>query len=302
MIFSELYSAYYTTVARILETALQGDVTEKKLQQQVVQNAFSESILTILPALKSNRWPLLKKDLTPVVEHIPTMPLTLLQKQWLKAICEDPRIRLFGEALPDLADVEPLFTREDYRIFDQYSDGDPYEDESYIRHFRLIRDAIRHRSPIRIVLPGRAGGEAWIRLIPTGLEYSMKDDKIRILAEGCKFRQFNLGRVLRCADYTGPGPWTQHPPEPRTKELTLRITDWRNTMERALLHFAHFEKQAERLEGNQSLLHLKYDESDETEMVIRILSFGPLVQVLAPDALAQLVRDRLKKQMAWQLR
>lgn len=65
MIFSELYSAYYTTVARILETALQPGATEKDLQQQVLQNAFSESILTILPALKSGRWPLLKKDLTP---------------------------------------------------------------------------------------------------------------------------------------------------------------------------------------------------------------------------------------------
>ena len=52
MIFSELYSAYYTTVARILETALQPGATEKDLQQQVLQNAFSESILTILPALQ----------------------------------------------------------------------------------------------------------------------------------------------------------------------------------------------------------------------------------------------------------
>lgn len=301
MIFSELYSAYYTTVARIIEAAFQPGVTEKELQQQVLQNAFSESVLTILPALKSGRWPLLHEDLSPVLEHIPTMPLTLLQKQWLKAICEDPRIRLFGMALPDLEDVEPLFTREDYRIFDQYADGDPFEDEAYILHFRLIRDAIRTRSPIRIVLPGRTGGEAWIRMIPTGLEYSMKDDKIRILAEGCKFRQFNLGRVLCCDYYTGPGPWTQNPPEPRRSELTLRITDWRNAMERAMLHFAHFEKQAERLEGNQYLLRLKYNEDEETELIIRILSFGPCVQVLEPASLVEGIRNRLKAQMDCQL-
>ena len=34
MIFSELYSAYYNTVARIIETAFQPSVTEKDLQQQ----------------------------------------------------------------------------------------------------------------------------------------------------------------------------------------------------------------------------------------------------------------------------
>ena len=118
MIFSELYSAYYTTVARILEAALRPGTTERELQGLVQENAFSESVLTILPSLRSGKWPLLKDGLTPVVEHAPTLPLTLLEKRWLKAICEDPRVRLFGVELPELADVEPLFTREDYRIYD----------------------------------------------------------------------------------------------------------------------------------------------------------------------------------------
>ena len=144
MIFSELYSAYYNTVARIIETAFQPGVTEKELQQHVIECAFSESVLTILPALKSGRWPLLKKDLTPVLKHTPTMPLTLLEKQWLKAICEDPRMKLFGVEFPDLADVEPLFTRDHYRIFDQYADGDPFEDENYIKRFKLICQFVIH--------------------------------------------------------------------------------------------------------------------------------------------------------------
>lgn len=52
MIFSELYSVYYNTVARILTKALEPDITEKDLQQQVREHAFSESVMTILPALK----------------------------------------------------------------------------------------------------------------------------------------------------------------------------------------------------------------------------------------------------------
>lgn len=293
MIFSELYSAYYNTVARIIETAFKPGVTEKELQQHVIDNAFSESVLTILPALKSGRWPLLKKDLSPVLTHVPTMPLTLLEKQWLKAICEDPRVKLFGVALPELEDVQPLFTRDHYRIFDQYADGDPFEDETYIRHFRLIMSAIGKKRPIQVTMTNRLGKEVWVRLMPVGMEYSMKDDKIRVIAERCWFRTFNLGRITSCEYYTGSGPWRLPPPRENRVGLTLEITDERNALERVLLHFAHFEKRCERLDDNKYRLHLKYYENDETELVIRILSFGPYVQVQEPAHFVELIKKRL---------
>ena len=246
MIFSELYSVYYNTVAKIIEVAFNPEATEKDLQRCVMEEAFSESVLTILPALKSGKWPLLNEDLSPALLHKPTMPLTNLEKRWLKAISEDPRVKLFGVEFPDLDDVEPLFTRDDYKIYDQYSDGDPFEDEKYIKHFRLMFSAIRNNRPVRITMVNRHGKEVWVRFYPKGFEYSVKDDKIRILATGCKFKQFNLGRVVNCDFYNGYGPWREKPQVERRKDLTLLITDQRNALERAMLHFAHFEKQAER--------------------------------------------------------
>lgn len=302
MIFSELYSVYYNTVAKILTRALEPDVTEKDLQQLVVDHAFSESILTILPALKSGKWPLLKDDLTPVVNQAPTMPLTLLEKRWLKAIAEDPRIRLFGAQLPGLEGVEPLFTRDDYKIYDQYADGDSFEDETYIRHFRLILSAIKENRPVKITLVNRHGKEVRVRFYPKGFEYSLKDDKIRILATGCRFRQFNLGRVICCEYYTGTGPWRERPKAERRKDLTLLITDKRNALERSMLHFAHFEKQVERIDDEHYTLHLKYYENDETEMVIRILSFGPYVKVVEPESFVKLIKERLLSQKSCELR
>lgn len=302
MIFSELYSAYYTTVARIIETAFKPGTTEKDLQRHVLENAFSESVLTILPALKSGRWPLLKKDLTPVLTHVPTMPLTLLEKQWLKAICEDPRVKLFGEELPDLTDVEPLFTRDNYRIFDQYADGDPFEDENYIRHFRLILNAIREKKPVGITMVNRFGREIRVRLLPVGFEYSMKDDKIRVLAERCRFRTFNLARITGCEYYTGSGPWRLPPPREDRVSLTMEITDEHNALERVLLHFAHFEKQCERLSDDRYRLRLKYYENDETELVIRLLSFGPYVQVTEPAQMVEQIIKRLELQKSCGLR
>lgn len=41
-----------------------------------------------------------------------------------------------------------------------------------------------------------------------------------------------------------------------------------------------------------------YNKSDETEMVIRILSFGPLLRVQEPAGFIELLRKRLQKQLA----
>ena len=63
-----------------------------------------------------------------------------------------------------------------------------------------------------------------------------------------------------------------------------------------MLHFAHFEKQAERAGDGAYLVRIRYDKDDETEMEIRILSFGPMVEVLGPDDFRGRITERLKRQ------
>ena len=74
------------------------------------------------------------------------------------------------------------------------------------------------------------------------------------------------------------------------------MTDQRNALERVLLHFAHFEKTAERVEGERYLVTVHYDKEDETEMVIRLLSFGPMVKVVEPETFVDLIKQRLYEQ------
>ena len=175
MIFSELYSAYYNTVARIITAAFDKNTTEKDLDRIVSENAFSESVLNIMPSLKSGKWKLLDSSLKPLLKHEPTMPLTLLQKRWLKAVSLDKRVRLFDVQFPDLSDVEPLFTEDDYKVYDKYSDGDNFGDEGYIGRFRLIYYAIKNNLPIIARLNNRYGKEATLRFFPKGFEYSEKE-------------------------------------------------------------------------------------------------------------------------------
>lgn len=302
MLFSELYSVYYNTVAKILTAALHAKLTDQELERYVAENAFAESGLTLLPALKSGKWPLLRGDGSGVLRYVPTVPLTNLEKQWLRAVLEDPRIRLFGVEIPELADVPPLFTPADYRIYDQYADGDPFTDETYIWNFRLLRAAIRDKRPVQATIRNRWGRRYRVRFQPTGFEYSVKDDKLRILATGCRFRHFNLGRVIRCEYDTSGVPLTETAAQEQKKTLTLLVTDERNALERVMLHFAHFEKQAERAGEGQYLLRLSYYEGDETELVIRILSFGPFVKVVAPEDFTELIRQRLLDQKICGLR
>ena len=67
-------------------------------------------------------------------------------------------------------------------------------------------------------------------------------------------------------------------------------------MERVLLHFAHFKKQVERLDGTSYKVLVTYEKDDETEVLIRILSFGPMIRVTGPDSFVDLIKDRLRKQ------
>ena len=77
------------------------------------------------------------------------------------------------------------FLRADYKIYDRYDDGDPYEDERYIQNFRLVREAIRAKRPLWAWMENRKGKEMTLHFFPQRLEYSEKDDKFRIIATGC---------------------------------------------------------------------------------------------------------------------
>ena len=299
MIFSELYCAYYNTVAAIISGILDGERSEEELQKIVTDRAFGESVLTIMPALKSEKWQLVHSDMTTRLEHKPSIPLTTLQKRWLKAISLDPRVKLFGVVFPDLEDVEPLFTSADYTIYDQYNDGDPFEDEQYIRNFRIVLDAIRKGSQIKFEMINRKGNMMFVRCRPLRLEYSEKDDKFRVVTAGWRaVSTVNLAKIRSCAHDMGYRRVSGREKSVVYDTVTVKIRDERNAMERFMLHFAHFEKQAEKLDKKHYLVKIKYTHDDESEMVIRILSFGPMIEVLEPESFKKLIIEKLKNQLS----
>ena len=267
------------------------------------EKAFAESVLSIPAALQSGAWPLLDSDFHTILREKPTMPLTTLQKRWLKAILSDPRIALFDPDTSGLEDVEPLYSQDTFVRFDQYTDGDPYSDPYYVHCFRMVMQAIHENRKMRIRFHGHTGVRHSFVCNPYRLEYSEKDDKFRILVTGMRrMNTINMARIRSCELLEEYDPGAVTVPKGRLKALTLLLHDERNGLERVLLHFSHFEKETQKLDERLYRITLRYDQDDETELLIRVLSFGPVLEVVAPITFRQLMRNRIQKQALYAAR
>lgn len=296
MLFHEIYGSYFNVVADILTEAVKGTLDQTTLHKIVQKKAFAESVLTIPTALKED-WLLLKEDFTTPIQYPPTMPLTQLQKRWLKTLLQDKRIALFSPDITGLEEVEPLFDMSAIVYFDQYLDGDPYQDEKYRMIFAQILKAIKTHCKIHIKFQGHRQTKHQVFCVPYRLEYSPKDDKFRVIAFGTKNKYIiNLARIESC-ELLYPVALSEFQEQPtQLKSLTFRLKNQRNALERVLLHFSHFAKETIRLSHYEYQVTLQYEKDDETELLIRVLSFGPMIQVTAPDHFIELVKERLKKQ------
>ena len=303
-IFSEVYGTYYNIVADILGKAASDGLTLEQLKRIVYKEGYEESGLELLPALTDERWTLLNKELKTPLKNKPSMPLTLLQKQWLKALLLDERVRLFftDDELANeekaLEDVEPLYRPEQFVFFDRFVDGDDYKSARYRENFRQILQAIKDHTAIDASYrTNKDNVIVWTNLVPMTLEYSAKDDKFRLQGMvGHKQVTLNLAKIITVE--LG-GSWEKELPQaalPQEK-LVLELVDERHTMMRALMHFSDLTKETEKLDDTHYLLTVFYDKNDETEMVYRVLSFGPTMKVREPEGFVELLKERLQEQL-----
>lgn len=298
MFFHEVYGTYFTVLSKLLGLAVDGELTRDAMYSIIREQGFEESILTIPQNLEDQTWPLLERDLTTPLTYKPERPLTTLEKRWMKALLSDPRIRLFDPPTEGLEDVEPLYPAEAVVYFDQYLDGDSFDDPAYIDHFRTILTALREKRWLLIRFTGRNQVPHQWRCIPYKLEYSAKDDKFRMISGNNRTAlSVNLARIEAC-ELLEPCTDEEYRPKPmRRRKLVLELTDERNALERCMLHFSHLQKETERIGENTYRLTLHYEKEDETELLIRVLSFGPVLKVVSPAKFREKLLQRLHRQL-----
>jgi hypothetical protein len=299
MLFNEIYSAYYKALAVLINRAIDGKLNSGNAYDFINTEAFRESFVYILDAIQKEQWQVITKDFKTPIKNYTRMPLTTLQKQFLKSISLDKRFALFIDGKIDGLDgIEPLYEERDFYSFDLINDGDPYESKEYITVFKIVLRALKEKRKLHVTYIDRKGNHQRKICIPRRLEYSEKDDKFRLFCLGVrKLSTINLARIKSC-ELLDEFDQKAVKPLMRNKEnIILEITDERNALERCMLHFSNYEKVTTQLDKKHFEMKLTYYKSDETELLIRVLSFGPLVKVKSPEQFINMLKDRLNRQI-----
>lgn len=313
-LFSEINNCYLQVIKSLIEK--KNHITARELHFRIEDSGFGESILYLLPKLTDGEWGFYEKRDGIFHSRLSTdfyVPLNNLQKSYLKAILLDDKIGLFldDSEIAGLnaafADAEPLFTPDNFHYYDRFTDKDNYRDPEYRNHFRTITAAIKNHEYLDILYESRTGQMLHHHYLPCRLEYSIKNDRFRLLAvekhsiRNPQIEILNLGRIRGAV----PSKITvkRLPDINRSLQRSYEkepariiIQDRRNALERAMLQFANYEKSTRKMADNTYECLIYYNKRTQTELLIEVLSFGPMLKVVGNEDFLRLVKERLARQ------
>lgn len=316
-LFSEVYNCYFQVIQSLI--GKHGPISEKELNFRIQNDCFEESILYLLPKLTEKGWGFFEKQDGFLYSNLSEdfyVPLNDLQKSYLKAILMDEKIRLFldDEEIEDinalLADVGPIYAPDDFYYYDRFFDKDDYTDPDYRKHFQAIITAIQNHEYLDIQYESRLHHIICHNCLPCRIEYSIKNDRFRLLfiesplKRHLKVETLNLNRIKEVAP---TGQTVKRLPDINKslrrayyrEPVRVIIKNRRNALERAMLQFANYEKSTRKLDDDTYECLIYYNKRTETELLIEILSFGPMLKVMGNERFLELLKKRLERQSAY---
>ena len=129
------------------------------------------------------------------------------------------------------------------------------------------------------------------------MDYSQKDNTFRLFVKELKY-PINLENI-KSYEITDQKPSKS---EESSKYATLKVEIFDDTptkyhFNRAIRQFSYFKKTCQKTEEtNTYQMTVDYDYSDQSDIIIRVLMFGPQMKVLGPDEVLQEVTRRVKNQ------
>ena len=310
MIFNEIYSKYYYALAQVLTKSHTNAIDIEEIKK-IFTNTYNIDEINDYTSVHNKAqsappcWEaLLQKQedgkYKSKLINIPEKPLTTLEKQWLKSVLCDPKMKLFFSD-PDkelehisglLKDTKPLYSSDAFVYYDQHKNSDAFDDENFRKIFRTIIQAKEENKMLRLSLDDKTTFSCAVE----NLEYSENEDIFRVIViHNKKRKSIKLCSIKSCEcldiEVTENDLYCEPSVE---KTITLELVDEFNALDRAMVSFSDLKKTTEKTGTNTYEVKLSYYE-DEDEIISRILSFGSVFK--AKDEYSKnLISKRLRAQ------
>ena len=301
-IFDEYYGRFYQVAESVLTVALKKGLTPAEVRKIILEKGFDGTALSLDKDFVKN-WKMLVRDekglYHSVVDNVPSLAQTELEYRWLKTIGQDERFRLFSDESFTGEKYKPLYDEDMLVYFDRSKRADDFKNQRYIANFRCILSAINEKRMLEIEYESKDGVDSrFITARPLKLDYSLKDDRFRLLIyRKHSYNYLLLSKVVNCQLGRIAEEMDIDVSLYDDSELIFTIYDGHNALERIMLQLADYKKEVYRLDDGNYEVKLSYNKGDEGQIVGRLLSFGPYVKVKSPESVVTQIAHKIREQL-----
>ena len=201
----------------------------------------------------------------------------------------------------ELFDINTVVLHDQYIGVEEF-----YNNSNFGESIQKIMRAIRENRMVTIKYKSQYGRQSNYECSPVYIEYSKRDNRIRVRAVSRSniAKTFNLERILDVAilDETFDKVTAENTIEKHLKEneceLVIFFNETRNIPDRILTEFSCFKKKCVKWGTERYRMTLYYDKEDKREILVRLLSYGSLINVFddTGDVRHELI-ERLENQL-----
>lgn len=321
-LFKNYYSRYTHIFHKLIEASTSSSIDKHFITKYVSLHGFLETPLILTPKIldpnQKDSFPLLKKlpdskKYNSILKNRPSSFLTNLEMKWLKNILTDSKINLFlssktqSKLNNELKNIDSLFPSEHFERLDTALDSDSVENEVYQKHFWKIKEGILNKEVLYIEYQSGNDKSLVGFFAPLRIEYSLRDDKFRLkclkISSGGKttFHRLNLARItyIKNTDENFNESYFKRLNKTKNSNpLEIEIHNFRNGFERTFIQLSQYKKSSwYDEENNVCHMSIDYDPVDEMDLLITMLSFGPIIKVKSPEKFKSMYISRIKQQI-----
>lgn len=317
-LFSELYGKYYTLIQRILTSAHHDGITLSAIRSIVAEDGFLESPTSLIPPLtaqdKDSYHLLYKKEdkYYSILKDKPKAYFTNLEISWLKSLLSDPKMNLFFEEdelyylKSTFKEVEPIIEPHMFGSVQGASHCD-FTNETYIHNFKQICRAIRSQKLLSITYKNDDDLVISNTYALFKIEYQIKYDSFRLLALPIKgnkllgLEKIDLSYIVELKESAAAPSYEEITSfvksSKATRPIVFELSNERSGFDRVFMYFSNYERITEfNDENNTCTVQLYYYPFDEAEIIRALISFGPIIKVLSPSKIRNIIKNEINKQ------